>query len=126
MAGSPGYGAWREKLKLRNTLVFDATLPVFGYAKVILPQGPGIGAYAVQPVGMTAAAPAAAVEAAVVNAALNPAAVNASLFQPAAAVVAPVAAPIAPAPAPGAALFAPVAPVAPVAPQAGFAGPVGV
>jgi len=122
MAGSPGYGAWRETLKRRNTLVFDATLPVFGYAKVILPQGPGIGAYAVQPVGMTAAAPAAAVEAAVVNAALNPAAVNASLFQPAAAVVAPVA----PVAAPGAALFAPVAPVAPVAPQAGFAGPVGV
>jgi len=119
-AGTKDFVDWRDKLKQRNALIFDPTLPVFGYAKVILPQGPGIGAYAVQPVGMTAAAPAAAVEAAVINAALNPAAVNASLFQPAPAVVAPVAAPIAPAPAPGAALFAPVAP------NPGFAAPAGV
>ena len=121
MAGSASYGAWREKLKLRNALVFDATLPVFGHAKVILPQGPGIGAYAVQPVGMTAT-PAAAIETAVVNAALNPAAVNAALFQPT-----PVAAPAAPVAAPGAALFSPAPAPGFVAPTAApAAAPVGV
>lgn len=118
MAGSAGYGVWREKLKLRNALVFDPTLPVFGYAKVILPQGPGIGAYTVQPVGMTAAPVAAgAVEAAVVAAAGNPAVANAALFQPNPVMPTAVATPAA---GPGAALFAP-APVSPgfVAPPAG-------
>ena len=111
-AGSPGYTTWREKLKLRNALAFDPTQPVFGYAKVFLPQGPGIGAYTPQ---ATAAAPAftpatGAVEAAVVNAAQNPAAVNNALFQN---VAAPVTA------------AAPVFTPAPVA-QPGFAAPVGV
>lgn len=115
MAGSAGYGAWREKLKLRNTLAFDPALPVFGYAKVILPQGPGIGAYTPQ-AAPVAAAPMfvpqpGAVEAAVTAAAGNPTVVGAALFQP----VAPVAAPVA--------AFAPVA--TPVA-QPGFAAPVGV
>ena len=114
MAGAAGYGAWREKLKLRNTLVFDPTLPVFGYAKVILPQGPGIGAYNIQPVGLTAPV-AAAVDNAVVAAAGSPTAVGAALFAPAAAPV--VAAPAA------AALFTPTA--APVA-APGFAAPAGV
>jgi hypothetical protein len=99
-AGAPGYVAWREKLKLRNTLVFDPTQPIFGYAKVILPQGPGIGAYTPQAVGMTGVA--GAVQDAVVNAALNPAVAGAALFQP-------VAAPVAPLPAQNAAMFAPVA-----------------
>jgi len=109
-AGAPGYALWREKLKLRNALVFDPTLPVFGYAKVFLPQGPGIGAYTPQanvaPVAPAFTPAVGAVEAAVVNAAQNPAAVSAALFQP---VAAPVAAPV----------------VAPVA-QPGFAAPVGV
>jgi len=104
LAGSAGYNAWRETLKLRNTLAFDPTQPVFGYAKVILPQGPGIGAYTPQATAAPVFAPAtAAVEAAVVNAAQNPSAVGAALFQPAAAPV-----------------------VAPVGAQPGFAAPVGV
>jgi single-stranded DNA-binding protein len=83
-AGAPGYAAWREKLKQRNALVFDPTQPVFGYAKVILPQGPGIGAYTPQAAGTAFVAPGtgAAVEAAVVNAAANPAVVSAALFTP--------------------------------------------
>jgi len=101
MAGAAGYTAWRETLKKRNTLVFDPTLPVFGYAKVILPQGPGIGAYTPQAVG------AGAVADAVTAAAGNPAAVGAALFTPIPAAVAPV------------------APVAPVV-NTGFAAPAGV
>jgi hypothetical protein len=111
-AGAAGYALWRETLKKRNALVFDPVQPVFGYAKVILPQGPGIGAYTAQP----AAAPAfatpgtgAAVEAAVITAAANPAVVGAALFAPVQAPVVPV---------------APVVGVAPVA--AGFAAPIGV
>jgi len=120
MVGSAGYVAWRELLKRRNALVFDPTQPVFGYAKVILPQGPGIGAYTPQPVGMTTTP--GAVEAAVMTAAAgNPAAVNAALFQP---VSAPAVAP-APVAAPATVMFAPPAAVAP-APAAGFAAPTGV
>jgi len=114
-AGSAGSNAWRETLQKRNALAFDPTQPVFGYAKVILPQGPGIGAYAPQaaPAAAFVATPGAgAVEAAVVNAAQNPAAVSAALFQPA-----PVATPAA-----AAAMFAPVNET--VSP--GFAGPAGV
>jgi single-stranded DNA-binding protein len=108
-AGAPGYAAWREKLKQRNAMVFDPTQPVFGYAKVILPQGPGIGAYTAQ-APAAGAAPVfiptgAAVEAAVVNAANNPAAVSAALFTP---VQTPAAAPVV------------------GAPTAGFATPAGV
>jgi len=87
LAGSAGFNAWRETLKKRNLLTFDPTQPVFGYAKVILPQGPGIGAYTAQTtpaVGTAFVAPqATAVEAAVVNAAMNPAAVSTALFAPA-------------------------------------------
>lgn len=106
-AGAPGYAGWREKLKQRNALVFDPTQPVFGYAKVILPQGPGIGAYAAQAAApvFAPAGTGAAVEAAVVNAAANPAAVSAALFTP---VQTPAAAPVV------------------GAPTAGFAAPVGV
>lgn len=113
LAGSASYNAWRETLKKRNLLAFDPTSPVFGYAKVILPQGPGIGAYTAQvipPAAPAFVAPqATAVEAAVVNAALNPTAVGAALFP-----TTPVAAPFVPAPGP-----------APVV-QAGFAAPAGV
>ncbi len=111
MAGSAGFAAWRETLKKRNLLAFDPTQPVFGYSKVILPQGPGIGAYTPQ----AAAAPAfvaptpGAVEAAVVNATGSPAVVGAALFTP----VAP------------AAEAAPVFTPAPAA-QPVFAAPVGV
>jgi len=95
LAGSPGYNTWRETLKKRNLLAFDPALPTFGNAKVILPQGPGIGAYTptAPQAGTAFVAPqTAAVEAAVVNAAMNPGAVGAALFQtPAAAPIAPVA-----------------------------------
>lgn len=115
MAGSAGYAAWREKLKLRNTLAFDPAQPVFGYAKVILPQGPGVGAYTAQvaPAAAPMFAPqTGAVEAAVTAAAGNPTVVGAALFQPAAPVP-----PVAP-------MFTPV--VAPAAAPVGFAAPVGV
>lgn len=112
LAGGAGSNAWRETLQKRNTLAFDPTQPVFGYAKVILPQGPGIGAYTQQPAGYVAPQ-TGAVEAAVTAAAGNPAAVGASFFQPAAA-------PVVNAP-----LFTP--PVAEtVVAQPGFAAPVGV
>jgi len=82
LAGAAGYATWRETLKKRNTLVFDPAQPVFGYAKVILPQGPGIGAYTPQSTpGFAGAAPiTGAVEAAVVAAAGNPAVPGAALF----------------------------------------------
>lgn len=112
LAGSPGSNAWRELLQKRNAMAFDAAQPVFGYAKVILPQGPGIGAYTPQATGTFATPQAGAVEAAVVNAAQNPAAVGAALFQTAPVVQTPIVQ--APAMQPGPAI------------QAGFAAPVGV
>lgn len=104
LAGSAGYALWRETLKKRNALAFDPTQPVFGYAKVILPQGPGIGAYTVAPVGFVAPQ-TGAVEAAVTAAAGNPGVVGAALFTPATTPVTPVVVPVA---------------------QPGFAAPVGV
>lgn len=106
-AGTKDFVDWRDKLKQRNAMVFDPTQPVFGYAKVILPQGPGIGAYTPQAAGAAFVAPGtgAAVEAAVVNAANNPVAVSAALFTP---VETPAAAPVV------------------GAPTAGFATPAGV
>lgn len=114
-AGSAGSNAWRETLLKRNALAFDPTQPVFGYAKVILPQGPGIGAYTPQaaPAAAFVASPAGAVEAAVVAAAGNPAAVGATLFQP-----------IAPANTVQPGFVQPGAAVDPV--QAGFVSPAGV
>lgn len=86
VAGSQGSVVWKETLKKRNLLTFDPNLPTYGYAKVILPQGPGIGAYTPQAVTSTFATPttpaAGAVEAAVINAANNPGAVGAALFTP--------------------------------------------
>ena len=122
-AGAAGFNAWRETLKLRNTLAFDPTKPTFGYAKVILPQGPGIGAYTPQAAAgatpiFAPATGAAAVEAAVTAAAGNPAVVGAALFQPTAVPTPAFAPPTAPTSA-----FVPVA--APVA-QPGFAAPAGV
>ena len=43
--GSPGYVQWRETLKARMAIQFDPNMPTYGYARVLLPQGPGIGAY---------------------------------------------------------------------------------
>ena len=83
---SPGYAAWREKLRARSALQYDPSQPVFGFAKVIPATGPGISAYnpALEPAPAQAAAAVApltpAVETAVVNAAGNPNAVNTNLF----------------------------------------------
>lgn len=118
MAGAAGYAAWRETLKKRNTLVFDPTQPMFGYAKVILPQGPGIGAYTPQAAtpGFAGSAPiAGAVEAAVVAAAGNPAVPGAALFTPPAQSVPENAALFTPTPAqPGFAAPTPVPTAVPV------------
>lgn len=43
--GTPEYNTWRETLKARSALAFNPSLPTFGYAQIILPSGPGVGAY---------------------------------------------------------------------------------
>lgn len=79
--GSPGYNAWRETLRARSAMQFDPTKPVFGYAKVVAVQGPGITAYnPALNTGAPAATATPAVENAVVNAAANPGAVQTNLF----------------------------------------------
>jgi len=73
--GSADHAAWVNTLKARQAVQFDPNLPTFGYAKVIIPQGPGIGAYNPQLNAAPAGNLAGAVENAVVNAAANPGAV---------------------------------------------------
>ena len=45
VAGSPGAAQWKAILQSRQAIQFDASKPTFGYARVYLPQGAGIGAY---------------------------------------------------------------------------------
>ncbi len=83
VAGHPENLQWKEILKARQAVQFDPASPTYGYANVILPQGPGIGAFIPQGnANATAGVPASV-------------AVN-----PAANVVAPATAPATPATAP--------------------------
>jgi hypothetical protein len=43
--GTQGYAEWRELLKARQALQFNPQYHVFGYARVIQPQGAGISAW---------------------------------------------------------------------------------
>lgn len=43
--GAPGYQTWRTILQQRMAIQFDPNKGTFGYARVRVPQGPGIGAY---------------------------------------------------------------------------------
>lgn len=72
--GSAEAAQWAEILKARMAVQFDPNLPTYGYARVVMPQGPGIGAYiqnAAQPV---AATPAQTGNTGVVIPGVNPAA----------------------------------------------------
>ena len=99
VAGHPENAQWKEILKARQATPFNPALPTFGYARVYMPQGVGIGAYI-----PTAAAPIAAAPA-FVPALDTAAAVAATFAQPVPTTI-PVAAPIA-APATGGFVVAP-------------------
>ena len=43
--GTPDYEHWRQQLNMRKGLQYDPTKPMYGYAKVVQVQGPGITAY---------------------------------------------------------------------------------
>jgi len=66
VAGSPGAQAWAATIERRRAMQYDPNLPVFGYALVRKPEGPGIGPY--NPEQRRAAGVAAAVAAAVASA----------------------------------------------------------
>jgi hypothetical protein len=84
-AGHPDQLHWKETLALRQKIVFDPRLPTFGYARVYMPQGVGIGAY------IPNAAPVAG------PAFDTTAAVAATFAQPVPMAILPSAAPVAPA-----------------------------
>lgn len=88
IAGHPDQLHWKETLALRQKTVFDARLPTFGYARVYMPQGAGIGAY-IASVAAPVVAPFAG------PAFDTTAAVTATFAQPVPAIVLPAAAPAA-------------------------------
>lgn len=45
VAGSQGNATWKATLQARQAIQFDPNSPTYGYARVYLPQGAGIGAY---------------------------------------------------------------------------------
>ena len=45
VAGSPGNAQWKAILQSRQAIQFDPNSPTFGYARVYMAQGAGIGAY---------------------------------------------------------------------------------
>lgn len=84
---SPGFQTWRDRLRARQATPYNPALPTYGYANVIHPAGPGIGAYVEGQQRQAYASNtdnAGQVEAAVGNAAGNPAAVNNAFAVPAA------------------------------------------
>ena len=74
VAGHPENAQWKEILKVRQATQFNPQLPTFGYAKIYLPQGAGVGAY------IPNAAPAAAVAPATFTPAVDTAAAVAATF----------------------------------------------
>jgi len=88
--GSAEHQAWVATLKARQAIQFDAKLPTFGYARVIVPTGQGIGAYDPQ---LSQSNLAQSVENAVVNAAANPGAVASAFSTPAETTTPPATAP---------------------------------
>jgi hypothetical protein len=92
VAGTPGQAAWKAQLQTRQAIQFDPNLPTFGYARIYLPQGAGIGAYVQnQPIGAAVVAPVAGTAAAVAAtfAGVQPASVVAQPVVAAAPVVMP-------------------------------------
>lgn len=67
VAGSVENQQWTDILKQRQTIQFNQQLPTYGYARVTMPNGPGIAAYIqnAQPVVAAAAGPAVDTAAAV-------------------------------------------------------------
>ena len=94
VAGHPENLQWKEQLKLRQSTQFNPSLPTFGYARVYMPQGAGIGAY----IPNAAPAQAPTIAAPVADTA---AAVAATFAAQPTTVVAPTVAPAAPAVNPG-------------------------
>ncbi len=45
VAGHPENLQWKEILKARQAVAFDPQSPTYGYARVLMPQGAGIGPY---------------------------------------------------------------------------------
>lgn len=43
--GTQDYANWRAILEARMAIQFDPNLPTYGYARIRMPEGPGIGAY---------------------------------------------------------------------------------
>lgn len=97
VAGHPEQAQWKAILQSRQATQFDPNLPQYGYARIIMPQGEGIGAYnpALNTQAVAQPAPAAAPAAPVVAAPVadTTAAVAATFATPVATPAAPVAAP---------------------------------
>jgi len=45
IAGSADEAAWKAQLKARQAIQFDPSLPTYGWARIYMPTGAGIGAY---------------------------------------------------------------------------------
>lgn len=91
--GTQAREMWRQVLRARMNATFDPNSKTFGFARVRLPQGPGIGAYIPNQSATNGAAP---VPGQIAKDVFN-AAVNVGQVAQAAPVAAPAAAPAAPA-----------------------------